>query len=126
MVEYVIVVVFGILVISGSGGAIETLINTLQDNYRGYSYAVSLSQMPDYADAAGANAACVASGTPAAVCNALTDPAALTADIESYKNSFNQVKSTLSQWKNPPSVNPLDYYTPPTAQDLFCLTSGLC
>ena len=51
-VEYVIVVVFGILVLTTGPGrdAIEMVMDAMKDNYRGYSYAVSLSDYPDADD----------------------------------------------------------------------------
>lgn len=126
MVEYVIVVAFGILVISGAGGVIDELIGTVQDSYRGYSYAVSLSQVPDYADVDGAEAACLASGSPPSVCSFLTDPSALTSKIETFKTSYESVKSALGSWKDPPSIDPLDYFEPPSPRDIFCFTTGFC
>ncbi len=50
MVEYTLVLVFGVLVLtSGPGqGAIGALMNVIQMNYQGYSYAVSLSEIPDH------------------------------------------------------------------------------
>jgi hypothetical protein len=49
MIEYTVVSVFGILVLTtGPGrGVIEDLENAVRDNYDGYSYAVSLSDYPD-------------------------------------------------------------------------------
>ena len=49
MVEYTVVSVFGILVLTtGPGGdVIVELTNAVRNNYDGYSYAVSLSDYPD-------------------------------------------------------------------------------
>jgi hypothetical protein len=49
MIEYTVVSVFGILVLTtGPGrGVIGDLTNAIRDNYDGYSYAVSLSDYPD-------------------------------------------------------------------------------
>lgn len=49
MVEYTVVSVFGILVLTtGPGGdVVVELTNAVRDNYDGYSYAVSLSDFPD-------------------------------------------------------------------------------
>ena len=49
MIEYTVVSVFGILVLTtGPGrGVIEELENAVRNNYDGFSYAVSLSDYPD-------------------------------------------------------------------------------
>jgi len=49
MVEYTVVSVFGILVLTtGPGGdVVIELTDAVRDNYEGYSYAVSLSDFPD-------------------------------------------------------------------------------
>ena len=50
MVEYTVVLVFGVMVLTtGPGGdVILELLNVLKDKYRGYSYAMSLSTPPDH------------------------------------------------------------------------------
>jgi hypothetical protein len=50
MVEYTVVLVFGVLVLTtGPGGdVIINLLDVLNDNYRGYSYTISLSDPPDH------------------------------------------------------------------------------
>jgi len=52
MIEYTVVTVFGILVLTtGPGrGVIEDLENAVRNNYDGFSYAVSLSDYPDKED----------------------------------------------------------------------------
>ena len=52
MIEYTVVSVFGILVLTtGPGrGVIEDLENAVRNNYDGFSYAVSLSDYPDKED----------------------------------------------------------------------------
>jgi hypothetical protein len=49
MVEYTVVTVFGVLVLTtGPGrGVIDDLTNAIRNNYEGYTYAVSLSDYPD-------------------------------------------------------------------------------
>lgn len=49
MIEYTVVSVFGILVLTTGPGrdVILDLTNAVRDNYDGYSYAVSLSDYPD-------------------------------------------------------------------------------
>ncbi|MBT8446334.1 MAG: hypothetical protein HKO62_00325 [Gammaproteobacteria bacterium] len=49
MVEYVIVLSFGVLVLLGPGAnLLADFKNVVEQNYRGYSYAMSLSPLPDY------------------------------------------------------------------------------
>lgn len=50
MVEYMVVVVFGVMVLTiGPGGdVLLDLLAAMNDNYQGYSYAASLSTLPDY------------------------------------------------------------------------------
>ncbi len=52
MIEYTVVTVFGILVLTtGPGrGVIEDLEDAVRNNYDGFSYAVSLSDYPDKED----------------------------------------------------------------------------
>ncbi len=52
MIEYTVVSVFGILVLTtGPGrGVIGDLTNAIRDNYDGFSYGVSLSDYPDKED----------------------------------------------------------------------------
>lgn len=52
MVEYTVVTVFGILVLTtGPGGdVIIQLTDAVRDNFDGYTYAVSLSDIPDKED----------------------------------------------------------------------------
>lgn len=49
MVEYVVVLVFGVMVLMGPGGDMMLLtLKVLNDRYQGYSYATSLSTLPDH------------------------------------------------------------------------------
>ena len=50
MVEYTVVLVFGVMVLTtGPGGdVILELLEVLKDKYQGYSYAVSLSTPPEH------------------------------------------------------------------------------
>ena len=50
MVEYVVVLVFGVMVLTiGPGGdALLDLLAVMNDNHQGYSYAASLSTLPDH------------------------------------------------------------------------------
>ncbi len=50
MVEYTVVLVFGVLVFTTGPGAnvLTDLYNVMQSNYQGYSYAVSVSDYPDH------------------------------------------------------------------------------
>lgn len=50
MVEYTIVIAFGILTMSSAPmkDAVASLMATIRQNYAGYSFAISLSDYPDY------------------------------------------------------------------------------
>ncbi len=50
MVEYTIVIAFGILTMSSAPmrDAVASLLDTIRQNYEGYSFALSLSDYPDY------------------------------------------------------------------------------
>ena len=50
MVEYVVVLVFGVMVmVIGPGGdVLLDLLGVMNDKYQGYSYATSLSTIPDH------------------------------------------------------------------------------
>ena len=52
MVEYTVVIMFGILTMSSAPMrvAVDSLMETIRQNYAGYSFAISLSDYPDYAD----------------------------------------------------------------------------
>jgi len=54
MVEYTVVLVFGVLALTTgpSGDVIQELLEVIKENYRGYSYALSLSEAPDFDSAA--------------------------------------------------------------------------
>lgn len=50
MVEYIVVLVFGVMVLTvGPGGdVLLDLLGVLNDNYQGYSYSASLSTLPEH------------------------------------------------------------------------------
>jgi len=48
IVEYTVVLVFGFLVLLQGDDILAKLQDVMHDNYKGYSYAVSLSDIPDY------------------------------------------------------------------------------
>lgn len=50
MVEYIVVLVFGVMLLTtGPGGdVLLDLLGVLNDNHQGYSYAASLSTLPDH------------------------------------------------------------------------------
>lgn len=54
MVEYTIVLVFGVLALTTgpSGNVMLDLLQVIKDNYQGYSFGISLSEAPDF-DTAG-------------------------------------------------------------------------
>ncbi len=49
MVEYTIILVFGVLMLMGPGGdVLSDLLAVFKNKYRGYSYSMSLTPMPDF------------------------------------------------------------------------------
>ena len=49
MTEYVVILAFGLMVLLGPGiDVLKELANVMRRNYEGYSYAISLSPLPDY------------------------------------------------------------------------------
>ena len=50
MTEYVVVLMFGVMILTmGPGGdVLLDLLAVMHDNYQGYSYATSLSELPQY------------------------------------------------------------------------------
>lgn len=48
IVEYTVIMTFGFFALLFTDDAFEVLLETLHDNYQGYSYAVSLSDLPQY------------------------------------------------------------------------------
>lgn len=49
MVEYTVILAFGVLLLMGPGGdVLLDLAHVVKNKYRGYSYAMSLSPLPDF------------------------------------------------------------------------------
>jgi hypothetical protein len=49
MVEYTVILAFGLMMLLGPGGdVLRDLADVLKNNYRGYSYAMSMSPLPDF------------------------------------------------------------------------------
>ncbi len=49
MVEYTVILVFGLLLLLGPGGdVLRDLADVMRNNYRGYTYALSMSPLPDF------------------------------------------------------------------------------
>ena len=49
MVEYMVILSFGILLLMGPGGdVLVELEHVFKNNYRGYTYALSMSPLPDF------------------------------------------------------------------------------
>lgn len=87
MVEYTVVTVFGILVLTtGPGGnVIVDLTNAIRNNFKGYTYAVSLSDLPDKDDPASLSALYTSQGMPAEQIEYLVDlPEDLISEVLNY------------------------------------------
>jgi len=99
MVEYTVVTVFGILVLTtGPGGdVIIDLTNAIRNNFDGYTYAVSLSDYPDKESPADLVALYNSQGMPPEQIAYLVDvPTDLINDILNYNiGSFPSIQEGL-------------------------------
>lgn len=104
MVEYTIVLVFGVMVITtGPGGDMSAkLLQVMKDNYEGYSFGLSLSEAPDYDDAITYAAELSAAGYQQADIDRLTASSAdVYKDLSPYnKDPLSQLKSGVTSLKN--------------------------
>lgn len=73
MVEYIIVVSFGVLVLVAGDDVILRLRDVIRNNYDGYSYAVSLSEYPDAGNSLEYRAMLEDQGVPEETIDYLTD-----------------------------------------------------
>ena len=49
MVEYTVILAFGLMMLLGPGGdVLRDLADVMHNNYRGYTYALSMSPLPDF------------------------------------------------------------------------------
>ncbi|MGE3775005.1 MAG: hypothetical protein AB7I32_18925 [Gammaproteobacteria bacterium] len=49
MVEYTVILAFGLMLLLGPGGdVLRDLADVMRNNYRGYSYALSMSPLPEF------------------------------------------------------------------------------
>ena len=63
MAEYVVVMAFGIMVLTlGDPSPVERLAEVIRENWKGYSYAMSMSDLPDALDMGAAQAQYLADG----------------------------------------------------------------
>ena len=111
MVEYVIVVVFGILVLTTGPGAdvIEEVMQALETSYDGYSYAVSLSDYPDLDDKDLLYNLLVDQGVPKDIAKRLADdPVALFEDMKGF------VEGARGKLGPPPELGDFDADLLPT------------
>lgn len=67
MIEYCVVVTFGVLTLTTGPmkDVIFQLLDTIENNFQGYSYAVSLSDTPDHTNSADLEDMLVLQGVPA-------------------------------------------------------------
>ena len=89
MIEYTIVLAFGVLTLTTGPmqDVIATLTQRIQDHYTGYSYAVSLSDIPD-ADFINLNALYTDQGLPQETIDYLDDtPDAVVSAIDQARNA---------------------------------------
>lgn len=97
MTEYVIVTFFGLIFFFGPGlDILEELANVIRRNYEAYSYAVSVSPLPDYPTGGEMETALQDAGIDAATIAQLSvDPAEKAVDEQLQK--FTNLKEQLDQ-----------------------------
>jgi hypothetical protein len=96
MIEYTVVTVFGVLVLTtGPGGnVVIDLVDAIRSNYEGYTYAVSLSDYPDKENTAALIALYYSQGMPTEQIQYLLDsPEDMFKEIMNYNvNNFPRVQ----------------------------------
>jgi len=107
MTEYTIVLVFGVLALTTgpSGDVMKKLADVMKANYAGYSYAMSLSEPPDYDSAEQYKAVLKANGVSDAeiqmlavkTSDLMTDLKAYNKDPTTQLKKVEDIKNTMSQ-----------------------------
>ena len=104
MTEYIIVLAFGVMVITtGPGGDVMLrLLDVMKSNYEGYSYSLSLSEAPDYDDEATYVAALTAAGYESDDIDRLTASSVdVFSDLSPYnKDPMAQITSGVTSLQN--------------------------
>ena len=96
MVEYMVVLAFGVMVLTSGPGAdvIEALTDVVNENYRGYSYAMSLSPLPDYDSASAHSLALGTEGVDAqTIASLATDPVQHMSELSEYNDKFSKLNT---------------------------------
>ena len=94
MVEYLVVLAFGVMVlIMGPGADLRDALRTVvTENYGGYSYGMSLSPLPDYDTQAEYSAALTVAGFDADTVSQLAyDPTEYMKELQTYNDKFNKI-----------------------------------
>ena len=114
MIEYTVVVTFGVLVLTtGPGGDLiaNNLIPAVRNNYEGYSYAVSLSDYPDGSDCSVIEPMLVAQGLTASQAAAMCggDPQAMFDEIKNIAPGLPNLSSGIDDILNLLGLNFSDF-----------------
>ena len=105
MTEYMVVIAFGLVLLFGPGLDLIDIVQgelttVMRDGYRGYSYTISMSTLPDYATGAEMRTALEAEGLDQATIDQLSvDPLedAMLEQLEQYTDARDQITDAINQ-----------------------------
>ena len=104
MTEYTVVLFFGVMTLTTGpmSDVLQDLINVMKENYEGYSFAISMSEAPDYDNVLDYRAALVSEGLDNAEIDKLAvDSADLYQDMTTYnKDPLRQLTKGINRLKN--------------------------
>lgn len=113
MIEYCVVVTFGVLTLTTGPmkDVIFDIIQTVKDNFQGYSYAISLSDMPDSDNSDDLKAYLEAQGVPADRAEYLAqNPFDLMQYLEQYNiSSLPDFQAGLDEIEEQTGLSPSDF-----------------
>ncbi len=104
MTEYTIVLVFGVLALTTgpSGDVMLQLLNVMKANYQGYSFAISMSEPPDYDNVTDyRNALIIAGLSNDEIDKLAVESADLYTDLSRYNiDPLRKIKDTVTRISN--------------------------
>jgi hypothetical protein len=112
MIEYCVVVTFGVLTLTT--GPMKSLIfeltDTIQNNFQGYSYAISLSDTPDHTNSVDLETMLITQGVPDDQAAYLSqNPFALSEDLEDFPTSVPDFASAVDDILDAVGLSPSDF-----------------
>jgi hypothetical protein len=112
MIEYCVVVTFGVLTLTT--GPMKDLIfqltDTIQNNFQGYSYAISLSDTPDHTNSVDLEAMLQLQGVPDEQAAYLAqNPFALSEELENIPTSIPDFTAGVDEIMDALGLSPADF-----------------